>query len=137
MRKSLTGSDYIRLMKECLAAWNSADAEKTASFYAEDLDYRDPSVPEGIHGRADFIAYLKLLFRVWPRQEWKEKELMPHEKPGAFSISYDFSFGNDVAEIRGSGIDRMEFEGDKIKLNHVYLNALKFRDWIRHELKKK
>src|SRR5688572_3416350 len=128
----LKTEDYIRLMTECLHAWNKADAIATASFYAENLDYRDPTVPEGIHTRERFIKYLKILFRMWPEQEWLGKKVLPHAEPGSFSVCYNFRFANKKKSIQGFGMDRMEFEGDKIKLNHVYLNAEKWPQWIKN-----
>ena len=116
-------SDCIKLLEECLAAWNTADAGKVASYYAESLDYRDPNVPQGIAKREDFVRYLRVLFRRWPSQEWKPVEVMPHENPGAFSVAYHYRYANKTREIKGWGMDRIEFEGDKIRLNHVYLNA--------------
>ena len=118
-------------MAACLEAWNQSDAELTASFYAEHMDYRDPNTPDGIHSRADFVRYLKILFRKWPRQNWDNYHVMPHEMPACFSVSYRFEFGNDRTTVRGYGIDRIEFVGDKIALNHVYLNADLWSQWMR------
>lgn len=126
--------DYTRIMTDCLSAWNRADPELVASFYADELDYRDPTVPAGISTRKEFIAYLKLVFSVWPRQNWAPTHVMSHGKEGAFSIEYEFSIANDAATIRGSGMDRMEFTGGKISLNHVYLNADRWKVWIKREL---
>lgn len=128
--------DYISLMKRCLEAWNQANAELVASFYSDNLDYRDPVMPQGISNKADFIKYLHLMFQVWPKQQWTPKNVMPHVTEGAFSVDYDFSFANNRTSITGHGIDRIEFKGDKISLNHVYLNAEKWKDWINLELKK-
>ena len=122
---------YVSLMEGCVAAWNRSDAEATAAFYAEDLDYRDPNLPNGIHSREKFTKYLRILFRLWPEQQWTGKIILPHAKPGAFSISYNFRFANGRKSIQGFGIDRLEFEGDKIKLNHVYLNADQWPHWIK------
>ncbi len=131
----LTRDEYIRLMEGCLAAWNRADAEAVASFYSDTLDYRDPTVPGGISNKKDFIGYLKLIFRVWPEQQWVPKTIMQHADEGAFTIDYTFRIGNGKKSIGGNGMDRMEFEGDKVRLNHVYLNADKWKDWIKNELK--
>jgi hypothetical protein len=131
MNKSeLQRADYVAIMEGCVAAWNRGDAEGVASFYTDDLDYRDPTVPKGISNKGDFIKYLKLIFKVWPEQEWVGKEIMPHEKKGSFSVNYDFKFANGERVVKGNGIDRIEFRGDKICLNHVYLNADKWREWM-------
>jgi hypothetical protein len=128
---------YISIMKNCLEAWSQADVELVASFYCDDLDYRDPSVPQGIRTKTEFVKYLKLLFKIWPIQNWVLNNAYPHENDGAFSVDYTFQIANDKAAIRGRGIDRTEFKGDRICLNHVYLNADKWNDWVINELKSK
>lgn len=128
--------DYVALMKRWLDAWNRADAEAVASFYADHFDYRDPVMPQGISNKEDFIKYLQLMFQVWPEQQWTSKNIIPYAGEGSFSADYDFRFANSRTAISGHGIDRIEFRGDKISLNHVYLNADKWKDWLRGELKK-
>jgi hypothetical protein len=136
MKKGTIGIDArITIMKQCLEAWNRADADLVASFYTDDCDYRDPTVPAGIASRDDFIAYLKLIFKVWPSQSWVPKNVMPHTDEDAFTVDYDFRIANDRVSIKGQGMDRIEFRGDKIRLNHVYLNADRWKDWIGRELK--
>lgn len=132
--KRLTHEDYVRILEGCLDAWNRADAELVASFYADDLEYRDPSVPEGITNKEDFIKYLNFIFKIWPQQSWAAKNVLPHRRDGAFTIDYRFRFANHEKAIQGDGIDRIEFAGEKIRLNHVYLNADKWKDWLKHEL---
>ena len=134
-KRKLSLDDYTTLMKNCLDAWNSADPEKVADYYTEDLDYRDPTVPDGIASRAEFIKYLKLIFKVWPIQEWVPRTVYPHAEDGSFSVDYEFKIANEKKTIRGRGIDRIVFRDDKIKLNHVYLNAEKWKEWISRELK--
>jgi len=123
MADALTVADYTRLLEACLQAWSRADAKEVASYYCDRLDYRDPNGPEGIQTNAEFYRYLRVLFRKWPSQEWIPTEVLAHERPGAFSVCYRFRFGDGKKEVRGVGMDRMEFEGDKIRLNWVYLNA--------------
>jgi hypothetical protein len=127
----LKTENYIKLMNDCVSAWNESDAVKTASFYHKNLDYRDPNLPDGIQEREKFIKYLKLLFRKWPIQEWTGKQILNHEIPGHFSVTYHFKFANKDVSIDGFGMDRIEFQEDKIKLNHVYLNASNWPKWIK------
>jgi len=134
-RRQFSLDDYSAIMKSCLEAWNKADAELVASYYSDNLEYRDPTVPKGIVNKSDFIKYLELIFSVWPHQKWVLKNIFPHEKEGSFSMDYDFRIGNNATSIQGCGIDRIEFADDKIRLNHVYLNADKWKEWIKNELK--
>ena len=110
-----------------------SDAIGTAAFYADRMDYRDPNVPEGIQSRSDFERYLRILFRQWPEQQWVEGEVLPHARPGCFTVSYHFRFANSRRGlvVEGRGIDRIEFEGDLIRMNWVYLNAEQWPYWIR------
>lgn len=123
--------DYRGILESCVDAWNQGDAEKVASFYTEDLDYRDPNVPSGIHSRKDFTRYLRILFRKWPVQAWEHAELIAHATEGCFSACYQFRFGNGRAFVEGRGMDRLEFAGSFIARNWVYLNAGEWPAWIR------
>ncbi len=135
MRKSMDDTDhYVDIMKRCLDAWSSADAERVAFYYHDELEYMDPTVPRGIHGKEEFMKYLELIFKVWPVQSWILKNVFPHEVKGAFSIDYDFRIANDIVSIEGCGMDRMVFNGDKVILNHVFLNAGNWKEWIKIEL---
>ncbi len=126
-------ADFVKILEDCVAAWNRGDAEGVAGYYAEEMDYRDPNVPDGIRKNADFARYLRILFRRWPSQAWDEAEVLAHAEAGCFSACYHFSFGNPRTGIwiRGTGMDRLEFEGEKIKRNWVYLNADRWGDWMR------
>ena len=62
----LSRDQYVKIMNDCLKAWSQADVEAVASFYTDDLDYRDPSIPQGIKNKTEFVKYLKLLFKIWP-----------------------------------------------------------------------
>lgn len=134
-KKQFSLDDYSAIMKRFLEAWNKADAELVASYYSDNLEYRDPTAPQGIFNESDFIKYLQLVFSVWPQQKWVSKNVFPHDKEGSFSVDYDFKIANDTTSIQGCGIDRIEFTKDKIRLNHVYLNADKWKEWIKNELK--
>ncbi len=67
--KKFSKKEYEKLINDCMNAWSKADVELTASFYSDDLEYRDPMVPQGIIGKEEFIKYLKAVFKVWPRQK--------------------------------------------------------------------
>ncbi|NUM40764.1 MAG: nuclear transport factor 2 family protein [Leptospiraceae bacterium] len=121
----------IQILWACLAAWNKANADDVISFYAEDVDYRDPNLINGIKGRKQLHTYLKILFHKWPVQKWTPNIIHPHLKTGNFSIDYAFYFGNKYKSIQGRGIDLIVLNNDKIQLNHVYLNADAWAEWIK------
>lgn len=133
-KKRLSIEDYTKIIKNCMEAWSRADVVLVASYYADNLEYRDPMVSKGILNKEEFIKYLKAVFKMWPSQKWIPTKIMPHAVEGAFSVAYEFEFANDKTAIKGWGIDRTEFKDDKIILNHVYLNAEIWGKWITNEL---
>ncbi len=132
---NLSREHYIAFANDWLAAWSKADAEGVASLYCDELDYHDPSVPQGIKNKTDFIQYLKLLFKAWPSQQWKLENLYPHADQGAFSAEYSFQIANGKTAIRGRGMDLMVLKEGKICINHVYLNADQWNSWVAAEAK--
>jgi len=128
-----TQKHYIEMMTDYLEAWNRADAEAIAAFFPDNLDYRDPSTGTSIRDKKQMIDYLRLIFSVWPKQQWVPNNLYQHEKDGAFTCEYSFVFANDKIEISGSGMDLIIFQEDKIQTNHVYLNADKWNSWLKKE----
>ncbi|PJZ70885.1 hypothetical protein CH373_06370 [Leptospira perolatii] len=130
-----TVQEYKTILEGFLEAWNRSDASSVASFYSEDCEYKDPNVPEGIFGKPALKRYLMLLFRRFPYQDWVLTELYPHSESGSFSACYRFTFANPKKglEFKGTGMDRIELEDGKVKLNWVFLNAEKWRNWIQEE----
>jgi len=127
----LDSKNYVRLLEECSFAWSARDVEAVCSFYAEDLDYRDPNVINGINTMENFRRYLRVLFRKWPEQSWAGKLVMPMAQLGCFTVTYDFSLRRGEKVVRGCGLDRIEFKGEKIRICHVYLNAYNWSEWIK------
>jgi ketosteroid isomerase-like protein len=134
-KTGLSIEDYTTIIKKWLESWSKADLKQIASFYSDNFVYRDAAIPQGIFNKEEFIKYFQAVFKMWPRQKWISTNIMPHAIEGAFSVEYDFEFANDKTSIKGFGIDRVEFKGDKIILNHVYLNADKWTKWVTDELK--
>ncbi|OGP67229.1 MAG: hypothetical protein A2031_06785 [Deltaproteobacteria bacterium RBG_19FT_COMBO_43_11] len=126
--------DYVKTFADFIGAWNRSDPEAVASYYADDFDYRDPSTREGITNKEQLIKYLKLMFLIWPQQEWIPGDLFPHKQDGSFSGCYNFKISNGKTEIKGHGMDIIEFKGNKICKNHIYLNADKWNTWLKNEL---
>jgi len=124
--------EYEQIMKDWLAAWNRSNPVDVSSFYHDELEYRDPTVPGGIFLKAKLIIYLKMLFRKWPEQEWKDSNIMPHKENGLFSATYSFRIGNGKKSVQGVGMDLIEFNGEKIVRNYVYLNSDQWPEWIKN-----
>lgn len=49
-------------------AWSSGDPAAVAEMLAEDVIFQSSDVPETLHGRAEALSYLNMLFRAFPDQ---------------------------------------------------------------------
>jgi hypothetical protein len=127
------GPDYEKIVERWLSAWCRCDVDGVASFYTDPMEYRDPTMPGGISSMEMMKKYLALLFKKYPVQVWKEPVVMPHKREGFFTVTYSFKFGNDKMTIKGNGVDLMEFHGDKIFRNYVYLNTDSWADWLKSQ----
>ncbi len=59
-------ADAEQLLRDYYAAWNSHDAERIASFYAEDGVHEDVAVGTYFQGRAEIAAGVAPLFAAFP-----------------------------------------------------------------------
>jgi ketosteroid isomerase-like protein len=59
--QSMTPAEAREFAARWLPAWTGNDPLRLASFYTEDLFYSDPTLPDGVTGKKDFIRYLSEL----------------------------------------------------------------------------
>lgn len=62
-----------------LPAWTGNNPELLASFYAEDVFYLDPAIPEGVRGRSALLEYFRKLLGHNPNWVWTQTEAIPME----------------------------------------------------------
>jgi steroid delta-isomerase-like uncharacterized protein len=64
-------TNAIKIMKDMMAALNSKDYEKTASFFTDDCVYED--IPSGkvFHSAKDFIDFAKIVRKNFPDRKWE------------------------------------------------------------------
>ena len=106
-----------------LAKWSEKDVTALLSFYAKDTIYRDPQVPDGLNGEEQLGAYLKQLFDntpsilYTPHETWKTENGFCGRWYGSFT-------GPDGKKSVIRGFDLVVLEGDRIKLNEVYVHEV-------------
>jgi steroid delta-isomerase-like uncharacterized protein len=69
----MKATDAVQIMKSMVAAVNSWDFEKAATFFTEDLVYED--VPSGkvCHGIKEYIDFAGMVRSQFPDRTWKLK----------------------------------------------------------------
>jgi steroid delta-isomerase-like uncharacterized protein len=86
--------DWIRdFIGRWLEAWNSHQAERVLGFLTEDVEVRDDSWPETMHGHGDVREFLQALWRAIPDMRFELLE-GPYVIPGQPRASFHW---------RGSG----------------------------------
>lgn len=111
-----------------LAKWTEKDVAGLLKFYSADTVYRDPQVPDGLMGEEALGAYLKQLFDSTPPIHYE-----PHETwktaNGFCGRWYATISMPDGTKGLMRGFDLVVLEGDRIKLNEVYVhNVTKIPD---------
>jgi steroid delta-isomerase-like uncharacterized protein len=123
--------DIEKMIKDYVAAWNSHDAEKIASFFTEDGVHEDVAIGSIYHGRNELKVGLIPLFAACPdfkleirtlfsatdcvAQEW----VMTGTQTGAFDGLGIPATGKSFS-IRGASITKLR--GSKIERNTDYWN---------------
>ena len=106
-----------------LAAWSAKDVLALLGFYADDVAYFDPQVPNGVHGGAALGAYLTGLFAATPTMRYDPHEIWA--TPDGFCGRWYCVMGDDPKAAPAlRGFDLVVMKGDRIALNEVYVHPL-------------
>ena len=106
-----------------LQAWSDKDVPGLLEFYAADIAYFDPQTATGLKGHAALSAYLTGLFGATPPMRYEPDEIWP--TPNGYCGRWYCTItppGGPVSYLRG--FDLVVIEGDRIKLNEVYVHPL-------------
>ena len=106
-----------------LAAWTAKDVETLVGFYAPGCTYKDPQTAAGIVGHDALRAYLTGLFAATPPMAYEPETVWSIE--GGFCGRWYCTVSMpDGATTRMRGFDLVEFDGDRIGWNEVYVHPL-------------
>jgi hypothetical protein len=125
----MTAEEAGRFAAAWLPAWTGADPERLLRFYADDLFYSDPTVPDGLEGKPAFRAYLAKLLANNPSWIWKHEGGIPME--GGFLNFWRLAapVGDRVIDCRG--VCTVQFREGLIVRNQVYFDTLPLITAIR------
>jgi steroid delta-isomerase-like uncharacterized protein len=71
----MKATDAVKIMKDMMAAMNSWDLEKAASFFADDLIYEDVGSGLVFHGVKEYIDFAKKVRVEFPDRKWEMKSV--------------------------------------------------------------
>jgi hypothetical protein len=84
-----------------LPAWTGNDPEHLAKFYADDLFYSDPTVPQGLSGKPAFLHYMTKLLGDNPKWIWRHESSVPLENGFLNHWRADIPVGWETIVCRG------------------------------------
>ncbi|MFA5321780.1 MAG: nuclear transport factor 2 family protein [Smithella sp.] len=104
-----------------LPAWTGNKPETLAEFYSDDCFYLDPTIPSGVNGKTELLAYFRKLLSQNPEWVWTQIEPIPME--GGFLNKWlaKIPVGQKVIECVGVCFVQFDSKG-KIRRNEVYFD---------------
>ena len=88
--------------------------------YSEDVFYRDPAKPDGIHGKANLLAYFRKLLATFPDWVWEADDVFPVD--GGFTLRWKATIPVGYAVIKETGMDLVLVKDGKVIRNEVYFD---------------
>jgi ketosteroid isomerase-like protein len=105
------------------AAWNSHDAEKVASFFAENGEYHASFGPElfgaSYVGRDAVRRGVKAFFDRFPDGRFEDLQVFVAGDRGTFEWTF-VATSTDGKLVATHGCDLLEFAGDKVKKKNAF-----------------
>ena len=112
-------------------AWENRDIEAILNHFHDEFYYSDPISKNGIRTKLEMRNHLEKVFARFPIQKWTGKAMMyPGLNIGKFAIYYEFELQGKSPSFTGSGMERIEFKGDKLieDIVHLHFAELDYED---------
>jgi steroid delta-isomerase-like uncharacterized protein len=107
--------------EEWLPAWSGNKPDLLADFYAEDVVYIDPGIPQGVRGKAALLTYFRKLLASNPDWVWTQIEAIPLQDGFLNKWFAKMPVGSKVLEVVGVCFVQLDQSG-KIRRNEVYFD---------------
>jgi hypothetical protein len=118
----MNAAEIVEYNARWLRAWSDKDVDALCGFYADDCVYKDPQTAVGLTSNEDLRSYLTQLFAATPPMTYTPDEVWPIARGFCGRWYCDIGKGGAVGRMRG--FDLVMLEGDRIKLNEVYVHQL-------------
>lgn len=117
---------YLRTHADLLSsygkAWERGDIQAIMDHFADDFWYSDAISQQGIRTKDALKKHLLEVFERFPRQTWTVNAMLfPHYTLGKFAIYYEFKLEGKEPNFSGSGMERIEFRGDRLIEDRIHL----------------
>jgi hypothetical protein len=119
--QSMTAAEGREFAARWLPAWTGNDPLRLASFYTEDLFYSDPTLPDGVTGKKNFIRYLSKLLANNPDWVWTHESGIPLQDGFLNKWRLDAPVGDQAVTCRG--VCTVQMTNGLIYRNEVYFDA--------------
>ena len=106
-----------------LPAWSGNRPELLLSFYSPDAVYSDPSIPKGVHGREELLAYFSRLLAKNPDWVWTQRDSIPMQDGFLNLWHASIPVRRKVVEV--DGVCTVQLRDGLIYANHVYFDVSK------------
>ncbi len=120
--RSMTSDEAREFAARWLPAWSGNDPLMLASFYTDDLFYSDPTLPNGVTGKKDFVRYLLKLLANNPNWVWTQESAVPLQDGFLNKWRLDAPVGDQVITCRG--VCTVQMTDGLIYRNEVYFDTL-------------
>ena len=127
--QSMNADEARQFAARWLPAWTGNVPLKLASFYTDDLFYADPTLPNGVTGKADFIRYLSRLLANNPDWVWTHESSIPLQDGFLNKWRLEAPVGDRAVICRG--VCAVQMTGGLIYRNEVYFDTLSLITAIR------
>jgi hypothetical protein len=117
----LTRQQAEEFTSKWLPSWTGNNPEKLASFYSDDVLYKDPAIPEGAHGKEELIAFFRKSLGQNPNWIWELIEPIPMEDGFLNKWRAKIPVGPKMVECTGVCLVQFNKEG-LIKRNETYFD---------------
>ena len=110
----------LNLCDRWLPLWTGNRPEELVEVYAEDVFYRDPAKPDGIHGKAALLGYFKKLLATFPDWVWTADDVFPVD--GGFALRWKARIPVRGKAYEETGRDLARVANGKVTRNEVYFD---------------
>lgn len=118
--QSMNADEAREFAARWLPAWTGNNPAKLASFYADDLFYLDPTVPDGLTGKDAFIRYMSRLLANNPDWVWTHQTSVPLQDGFLNKWRVEAPVGDQIITCRG--VCSVQMTGGLIYRNEVYFD---------------
>jgi hypothetical protein len=113
---------YGRILKSYGKAWDAGDIAAIVDHFHDEFIYTDPIAQTGITTKAELKRHLEEVFARFPKQTWTTNATFyPHFTPYKFAIAYEFKLAGKEPYFSGTGMEKIEFRGDKLIEDRIHL----------------